>query len=249
WCSRLTTACISNPTRAPCLHRRQTKTPRIRKTCNPKNSTLRWRCTHWKPGPRSQAAPPTHGPGCARSWPTAIWWAASTRRLRAFSGGPRKAATASRPARPWARRVQHSRAACLYRSTSQLAASPPTCFHPHASPSEQTTHQAMNLIVHHLNNSRSQRVLWMLEELDLPYDIRTYQRNASTMLAPPELKAVHPLGKSPVLEDDGIQLVETGAICEYLVGKANGRLGPVDQGEGLRRYRQFLHYAEGSVMP
>jgi len=107
----------------------------------------------------------------------------------------------------------------------------------------------MNLIVHHLNNSRSQRVLWMLEELDLPYDIRTYQRNASTMLAPPELKAVHPLGKSPVLEDDGIQLVETGAICEYLVGKANGRLGPVDQDEGLRRYRQFLHYAEGSVMP
>lgn len=107
----------------------------------------------------------------------------------------------------------------------------------------------MNLIVHHLNNSRSQRVLWMLEELDLPYDIRTYQRNASTMLAPPELKAVHPLGKSPVLEDDGIQLVETGAICEYLVGKAGGRLGPVDQGEGLRRYRQFLHYAEGSVMP
>lgn len=107
----------------------------------------------------------------------------------------------------------------------------------------------MKLIVHHLNNSRSQRVLWMLEELELPYDIRAYQRNASTMLAPPELKSVHPLGKSPVLEDGGIQLVETGAICEYLVDKAGGRLGPIDSGEGLRRYRQFLHYAEGSVMP
>ena len=107
----------------------------------------------------------------------------------------------------------------------------------------------MNLIVHHLNNSRSQRVLWMLEELELPYDIRTYQRNASTMLAPPELKSVHPLGKSPVLEDGNLRLVETGAICEYLVDKTGGRLGPINKGEDLLRYRQFLHYAEGSVMP
>lgn len=106
----------------------------------------------------------------------------------------------------------------------------------------------MTLIVHHLNNSRSQRLLWMLEELELPYEIRFYERDKSTMLAPPELKAVHPLGKSPVLEDGAIKLVETGAICEYLVEKT-GRLGPPDSGVGLRRYRQFLHYAEGSVMP
>ncbi|MBQ0936034.1 glutathione S-transferase family protein [Ideonella paludis] len=106
----------------------------------------------------------------------------------------------------------------------------------------------MSLIVHHLNHSRSQRLLWLLEELELPYEIRFYQRNKATMLAPPELKAVHPLGKSPVLEDGPLKLVETGAICEYLVEKT-GRLGPTDPDEGLRHYRQFLHYAEGSVMP
>lgn len=107
----------------------------------------------------------------------------------------------------------------------------------------------MSLIVHHLNNSRSQRVLWMLEELGLPYDIRHYQRDSATMLAPPELRKVHPLGKSPVLEDDGRKLIETGAICEYLVEKADGRLGPPAHIEDVLRYRQFLHYAEGSVMP
>ena len=107
----------------------------------------------------------------------------------------------------------------------------------------------MTIIVHHLNNSRSQRILWMLEELGLPYELRCYQRDPKTMLAPPELKAVHPLGKSPVVEDDGRVLIESGAICEYLVGKADGRLGPVDQGDGLIRWRQFLHYAEGSLMP
>jgi len=106
----------------------------------------------------------------------------------------------------------------------------------------------MPLTVHHLNNSRSQRLLWMLEELELPYEIRFYERDKATMLAPPELKQVHPLGKSPVLDDGGIKLVETGAICEYLVDKT-GRLGPTDRDEGLRQYRQFLHYAEGSVMP
>ncbi|WP_396271308.1 glutathione S-transferase family protein [Ideonella sp.] len=106
----------------------------------------------------------------------------------------------------------------------------------------------MSLIVHHLNHSRSQRLLWLLEELELPYEIRFYERNKATMLAPPELKAVHPLGKSPVLEDGTLKLVETGAICEYLVEKT-GRLGPSDPDEGLRQYRQFLHYAEGSVMP
>jgi len=106
----------------------------------------------------------------------------------------------------------------------------------------------MSLIVHHLNNSRSQRLLWMLEELALPYEIRFYQRDKATLLAPPELKKVHPLGKSPVLEDGPLKLVETGAICEYLVDKT-GRLGPPNPGEGLLQYRQFMHYAEGSVMP
>ncbi|WP_205909094.1 glutathione S-transferase family protein [Neorhizobium lilium] len=111
------------------------------------------------------------------------------------------------------------------------------------------------IIVHHLNNSRSQRILWMLEELQLPYDIRFYRRDPQTMFAPPELKRVHPLGKSPILEDtdgpdgDPIILVETGAICEYLVEKAGGRLGPPADPLGALRYRQFLHYAEGSVMP
>jgi glutathione S-transferase len=111
------------------------------------------------------------------------------------------------------------------------------------------------IIVHHLNNSRSQRVLWMLEELQLPYNIRFYQRDPKTMMAPQALRDIHPLGKSPVIEDtetaEGapVKLVETGAICEYLVEKAGGRLGPPSSGPGRLRYRQFLHYAEGSVMP
>ena len=107
----------------------------------------------------------------------------------------------------------------------------------------------MTLIVHHLNNSRSQRILWMLEELGLPYEIKHYQRDAKTMLAPPTLKHVHPLGKSPVLEDDGRVIIETGAICEYLVEKADGRLGPPAHRDDALRYRQWLHYAEGSMMP
>lgn len=105
------------------------------------------------------------------------------------------------------------------------------------------------IVVHHLNNSRSQRVLWMLEELALPYEIRRYERDKATMLAPPELKRVHPLGKSPVIEDEGRVIAESGAIVEYLVEKSGGRLGaPRDEG-GALRYRQFLHYAEGSLMP
>ena len=107
----------------------------------------------------------------------------------------------------------------------------------------------MTLIVHHLNNSRSQRILWMLEELGLPYEIKYYQRDAKTMLAPPALRKVHPLGKSPVLEDDGRMVVETGAICEYLVEKGDGRLGPPAHRDDVLRCRQFLHYAEGSMMP
>ncbi|GAA0731470.1 glutathione S-transferase family protein [Sphingomonas japonica] len=107
----------------------------------------------------------------------------------------------------------------------------------------------MTIIVHHLENSRSQRVLWLLEELGLPYAVERYRRNKATMLAPPELKAVHPLGKSPVIEDDGLVVAETGAIIEYLVDKADGRLGPPAHRGSALHYRHFLHYAEGSLMP
>jgi glutathione S-transferase len=107
----------------------------------------------------------------------------------------------------------------------------------------------MTIIVHHLENSRSQRILWMLEELGLPYEIKRYERNKQTMLAPPELKKVHPLGKSPMIVDDGKVIVETGAIVEYLVEKADGKLGAPAHRESVLRYRQFLHYAEGSMMP
>lgn len=105
------------------------------------------------------------------------------------------------------------------------------------------------IVVHHLENSRSQRILWMLEELGLPYTVKRYERNKQTMLAPPELARVHPLGKSPVIEDEGQVLAETGAIVEYLVEKADGRLGPPAHREAALRYRFWLHYAEGSLMP
>jgi glutathione S-transferase len=103
--------------------------------------------------------------------------------------------------------------------------------------------------VHHLENSRSQRILWLLEELELPYEVVPYKRDPKTMLAPPALKQVHPLGKSPVIEDDGKVIAETGAIVEYLVEKADGRLGPPANRDAILLYRQFLHYAEGSMMP
>jgi glutathione S-transferase len=105
------------------------------------------------------------------------------------------------------------------------------------------------IVVHHLENSRSQRILWLLEELGLPYEVRRYARDRKTMLAPAELRQVHPLGKSPVIEDEGQVVAETGAIVEYLVDKAGGRLGPPARREGVLRYRHFLHYAEGSMMP
>lgn len=106
----------------------------------------------------------------------------------------------------------------------------------------------MTIIVHHLENSRSQRILWLLEELELPYVVKRYERDPKTMLAPPELRRVHPLGKSPVIEDEGLVISESGAIVEYLVEKAGGRLGaPGDRANALR-YRQFIHYAEGSLM-
>ena len=107
----------------------------------------------------------------------------------------------------------------------------------------------MTVIVHHLQNSRSQRVLWLLEELGIPYEVRRYERDRKTMLAPPELKRVHPLGKSPVIEDEGLVIAETGAIVEHLVAKSGGRLGPPAEVEAANRYRFYLHYAEGSVMP
>lgn len=106
------------------------------------------------------------------------------------------------------------------------------------------------ITVHHLNNSRSQRILWLLEELDLPYEIVRYQRDAKTMLAPPELRRVHPLGKSPVVTVDGLTLAESGAIIETLVERyGDGRLAPAPGSDDAVRYRYWLHYAEGSAMP
>ena len=108
----------------------------------------------------------------------------------------------------------------------------------------------MTIQVHHLNNSRSQRVLWLLEELGIPYEIVHYQRDAKTMLAPPELKRVHPLGKSPVITDDGETIAETGAIVDYLVTRyGDGRLAPPRDTPAGRRFTYWLHYAEGSAMP
>jgi glutathione S-transferase len=106
------------------------------------------------------------------------------------------------------------------------------------------------LVVHHLNNSRSQRVLWLLEELGVPYEVKRYERDPKTMLASPELLSVHPLGKSPVIADGGATVAESGAIIEYLVDRyGNGRLIPLVGSEERLRYTYWLHYAEGSVMP
>ena len=105
------------------------------------------------------------------------------------------------------------------------------------------------IVVHHLNNSRSQRVLWLLEELGLAYEIRHYQRDPKTMLAPPELRAVHPLGKSPVITEDGLTVAESGAIIEYLIERhGQGRLAPAAGTPGRLRYTYWLHFAEGSAM-
>ncbi len=105
------------------------------------------------------------------------------------------------------------------------------------------------IVVHHLNDSRSQRVLWLLEELELPYEIRRYARDAKTRLAPPELAAVHPLGKSPVVEDQGLTVIESGAIVDYLIRRhGDGRLQPDPSTSDYDRYQQWLHYAEGSAM-
>jgi|TARA_R110000868_G_scaffold266000_2_gene524865 glutathione S-transferase len=105
------------------------------------------------------------------------------------------------------------------------------------------------IVVHHLNNSRSQRILWLLEELGLEYEVKRYERDPKTMLAPPELKAIHPLGKSPVITDGELTLAESGAIIEYLVDKyGQGRLAPAAGSVERLRFTYWLHYAEGSAM-
>lgn len=105
------------------------------------------------------------------------------------------------------------------------------------------------ITVHHLENSRSQRILWVLEELNLPYELKIYKRNKKTLLAPPELKAVHPLGKSPVITDGTRVIAESAVIIDYLVSRyGQGKLKPVQE-DDLLRYNYWLHYAEGSAMP
>ena len=105
------------------------------------------------------------------------------------------------------------------------------------------------IVVHHLNDSRSQRILWLLEELGLPYEIKRYQRDAQTRLAPPELKKVHPLGKSPVITDGNRTIIESGAIIDYLIRRhGGGRLQPAPDSPAYDEYVQWMHYAEGSAM-
>jgi glutathione S-transferase len=105
------------------------------------------------------------------------------------------------------------------------------------------------LTLHHLNDSRSQRILWLLEELGIPYDLERYQRDATTRLAPPELEAVHPLGKSPVIVDGDVVLAESGAIVDYVIRcYGHGAMRPADGSAELEAYLEWLHYAEGSAM-
>ena len=115
----------------------------------------------------------------------------------------------------------------------------------------QDTDSIVNMItVHHLDDSRSQRILWLLEELGLPHEVRKYRRDPGTMLAPPELLKIHPLGKSPVVTDGDLTLAESGAIIEYLVEcYGRGRLVPPPGSPERLRYRYWLHFAEGSAMP
>jgi glutathione S-transferase len=120
----------------------------------------------------------------------------------------------------------------------------PACYAPPAA-----SRFAEMIRVHHLNNSRSQRVLWLLEEIGAPYEIVRYERDRRTMLAPLELRRVHPLGKSPVVEDDGKTFAETGLIVDYLVERFGGELAPPRDSDRYWRYRYWLHYAEGSLMP
>lgn len=129
----------------------------------------------------------------------------------------------------------NARGCCLYsRKERKIAASP--------------ERRAM-ITVHHLNDSRSQRILWLLEELDLPYELIRYQRDAATRLAPPELSAVHPVGKSPVLTDEHGTIIESGAIIDHVVRRhGGGKLAPAPDAGEYDAYVQWLHYAEGSAM-
>ena len=105
------------------------------------------------------------------------------------------------------------------------------------------------IVVHHLNDSRSQRILWLLEELGVPYEIEHHQRNATTRLAPPELIAIHPLGKSPVITDGDRVVHESGAIIDYIIRRyGGGKLAPALGSDAYETYHQWLHYAEGSAM-
>ena len=105
------------------------------------------------------------------------------------------------------------------------------------------------LVVHHLNDSRSQRILWLLEELGVPYEIKPYQRDSQTRLAPLELKQVHPLGKSPVISDGGKTVIESGAIIDYVIRRyGKGRMQPAPETASYDEYVQWMHYAEGSAM-
>jgi glutathione S-transferase len=105
------------------------------------------------------------------------------------------------------------------------------------------------MIIHHLNNSRSQRILWMLEELEIPYTIQRYERDPKTMLAPDSLKKIHPLGKSPVITDGDKTLAESGAIIDYLAHTYGPKLLPAADSQAYLQYQYWLHYAEGSLMP
>lgn len=105
------------------------------------------------------------------------------------------------------------------------------------------------ITLHHLNKSRSKRIIWLLEELGVDYNIKAYQRDAQTQLAPAELKAIHPLGKSPVIEDDGMVIAESGAITEYLINKfAPQSLAPTLQSKEYVEYSQWIHFAESSAI-
>jgi glutathione S-transferase len=105
------------------------------------------------------------------------------------------------------------------------------------------------LTLHHLNDSRSQRILWLLEELGVPYEMKHYQRDVRSRLAPPELAAIHPLGKSPVIADGDLKIAESGAIVDYLIRKyGGGKMMPAMGSPDYEAYNEWLHYAEGSAM-
>jgi glutathione S-transferase len=105
------------------------------------------------------------------------------------------------------------------------------------------------LTLHHLNDSRSQRIVWLLEELGAPYEMKKYQRDAQTRLAPPELKAVHPLGKSPVIVDGDVKIAESGAVVDYIIRRyGKGAMMPARDSADFEAYNEWLHYSEGSAM-